>query len=153
MMKNIRKDAGIAGKKTNHSLRATVASKLFAAGVPERIIQESTGHRSIEALCLYEHPTEKQHQAVSTVLASRTPALYVSAVAEQQLTLPQNHFRPSQSYSPYAPMQNFLSCTVNIYTVPVTQNSGVETSFLSSVAQANLELLDEVDLSTLMEDF
>ncbi len=153
MIKNICKDAGIAGKKTNHSLRATGASELFAAGVPERIIQERTGHRSIEALRLYEHPTEQQHQAVSTVLASRTPTSYASAVAEQQLTLPQNHFRPSPSYSPYAPMQNFHSCTVNIYTAPVTQNSGVETSFHSSVAQANLELLDGVDLSTLMEDF
>ncbi len=36
-MKDICKDAGIVGRKTNHSLRATGASELFAAGVPEII--------------------------------------------------------------------------------------------------------------------
>ena len=33
-------EAGIAGKKTNHSLRVSGASSLFDAGVPERIIQQ-----------------------------------------------------------------------------------------------------------------
>ena len=36
MVKEICKDAGIEGKKTNHSLRATGASELFAAGVYTR---------------------------------------------------------------------------------------------------------------------
>ena len=33
-------DAGISGNKTNHSLRATGASQLFQANVPEKVIQE-----------------------------------------------------------------------------------------------------------------
>ena len=41
--------AGIEGKKTNHSLQATGASKLFYANVPEKMIQERTGHRSVVA--------------------------------------------------------------------------------------------------------
>ena len=36
-------EAHVSGKKTNHSLRVAVASCLFDAGVPERIIQARTG--------------------------------------------------------------------------------------------------------------
>ena len=53
IVKTTYEEAGIVGK-TNHSLRATSASTMFAAGVPEHIIQEVTGHRSIEALRSYE---------------------------------------------------------------------------------------------------
>ena len=35
MLKDMCKEAGIVGHKTNHSLRATGASELFEAGVPE----------------------------------------------------------------------------------------------------------------------
>lgn len=61
---------GIAGK-TNHSLRATGASALFEANVPEKLIQERTGHRSVKALRLYERTTDKQHEEVSMILAKR----------------------------------------------------------------------------------
>ena len=50
MVQKMCADAGISGKKTNHSLRATGASQLFQANVPEKVIQERTGHRSLEAL-------------------------------------------------------------------------------------------------------
>ena len=40
-------EAGITGRKTNHSLRATGATELYLAGVPEQVIKERTGHRSI----------------------------------------------------------------------------------------------------------
>ena len=36
-------EAGISGKKTNHSLRVSGATSLFDAGVPERVIQQRTG--------------------------------------------------------------------------------------------------------------
>ena len=54
MFKDMCSEAHISGHKTNHSLRATGASELFEAGVPEKIIKERTGHRSLEALRLYE---------------------------------------------------------------------------------------------------
>ena len=50
--------------KTNHSLRATGATTLFQNKVPEKIIQKTTGHRSLEALRKYEHTLTEQHQAV-----------------------------------------------------------------------------------------
>ena len=65
-MESMCRDARIA-KKTNHSLRATGASALFHAGVPEKLIRDVTGHRS-NALQLYERPTEQQRKQVSEVL-------------------------------------------------------------------------------------
>ena len=43
-------EAGISGRKTNHSLRRTAATMLFEQGVPEKIIQGITGHRSTTGL-------------------------------------------------------------------------------------------------------
>ena len=67
MVQRMCQEAGVAGKKTNHSLRATGASQLFQANVPEKIIQQRTGHRSLEALRQYERTTSEQHQAVTQV--------------------------------------------------------------------------------------
>ena len=66
--------AGIE-KKTNHSLRATSlgATEMFAANIPEKLIQSRTRHQSVEALRLYERPSHDQHQAVSNVLTSVAP--------------------------------------------------------------------------------
>ncbi len=63
-------DAGIKDKKSNHSLRATGATAMFAAGVPEKLVKSVTGHKSTKALELYERPTVQQQQAVSKVLTS-----------------------------------------------------------------------------------
>ena len=67
MVKEMCGEAGI-GKKTNHSLRASGASAMFRANVPEKIIQRTTGHRSIEALRTYEQVSTEQQKAVSKVL-------------------------------------------------------------------------------------
>ena len=60
--------AGVEGNKTNHSLRATGATQLYESGVPEKLVQEQTGHRSLEALHVYERTNEDQHRAVSSIL-------------------------------------------------------------------------------------
>ena len=46
-------DAGVKGHKTNCSLRATTASELFHANVPEKIIiiQERPGHNIMGNVC------------------------------------------------------------------------------------------------------
>ena len=54
-MKDMSIQAGLHELKSNHSLQATGTTALFASGVPEKIIQKITGHRSIEALRIYEH--------------------------------------------------------------------------------------------------
>ena len=42
--------AGISGFRTDHSLRATSATRLYAAGVEGQLIMERTGHRSVEGV-------------------------------------------------------------------------------------------------------
>ena len=64
---DICKEVGIE-KKTNHSLRSTGATAMFAAGVPEKMIKEATGHKSSKALEIHERPTVPQNQALSNVL-------------------------------------------------------------------------------------
>ena len=56
--------------KTNHSLRATGATALFKAGVLEKIIQKTTGHRSLEALRSYERTSLDQEKEACRVLTS-----------------------------------------------------------------------------------
>ena len=48
-------------------MRATGASSLFSANVPEKLIRDVAGHR-LSALHLYERPTLEQKQSVSQVL-------------------------------------------------------------------------------------
>ena len=54
MVRDMFSDTHLDGHFTNHSLRTTGTSELFAAGVPEALIQKRTGHRSLESLRLYE---------------------------------------------------------------------------------------------------
>ena len=44
-VKDICSQAGIVGKFTNHSLRATCESRMYAQNIPEQLIKEVTGHR------------------------------------------------------------------------------------------------------------
>ena len=55
-------EADIHEKKTNHSLRATGASALFNAGVPDKLIRDVTSHWS-NALQLYERPVFRSSTA------------------------------------------------------------------------------------------
>ena len=40
-------ESGCGVKYTNHSLRATASTRMFSSGVPEKLIAEKTGHRSL----------------------------------------------------------------------------------------------------------
>ena len=56
--------------RTNHSLRVTGATTLFSKNVPEKLVQEVTGHRSLECLRQYEKTTEQNRRAVSKCMTS-----------------------------------------------------------------------------------
>ena len=57
--------AGIIGKKTNHSLRAT---RLFRDGVDKQLIMNVTGHRNVEGIRTYKRTSPDQFKDVSKVL-------------------------------------------------------------------------------------
>ena len=102
--------ANISGHKTNHSLRATGATALYEAEVPEKIIQERTGHRSLEGLRVYERTSEKQHQAVSNILSSSSQSTYLSQIKQ----LDCSSSTSTSNVSGVMPKMNFNGCQVNI---------------------------------------
>ena len=69
MVKRMFQEVGIEGK-TNHLLRATGATRLFEANVPEKLIKERTGHKSLDALRLYERTSVDQQKSVSNLMCS-----------------------------------------------------------------------------------
>ena len=71
MVKNMFKEAKIEKSVTNHSLRAYGVSKMFAANVPEKIIMERSGHRSLEGVRQYEWTNTLQELQVCQVLDSK----------------------------------------------------------------------------------
>ena len=111
MVKNMCVDADVAGNKTNHSLRATGATILFNAEVPEKLIQERTGHRSINALRQYERTTPAQQQDVSRIVSSSRMRKGVYGHSTQGEALQCDQLRPT---APFQPIFNFQGCTVNI---------------------------------------
>lgn len=113
-VKDMCQKAGVQGHKTNHSLRATGASSMYEAEVPETPIQERTGHRSMQALRVYERSTEKQHQAVSAVLSSTSHASF----HKEMSSVDQNvHCAPSGGAASFS-FSNLHGCTINITSQP-----------------------------------
>ena len=62
------KEADIGGYKTNYSLRATAATRLYQSGVDEQLVMERTGHCSLEGVCSYKRISDTQCQALSNML-------------------------------------------------------------------------------------
>ena len=130
MVPDMCKEAKISGHKTNHSLRATGATELYTAGVPEKIIQERTGHRTLESLRMYERTSEKQQQAVSKVISARVATNFQCEM--EKLNLPA-HQVPTSMMTPtrnvctfgptntgqFTPNMSFNGCSVNININPV----------------------------------
>lgn len=69
---------GIEGRKTNHSLRATCATRLYNKSIDEQLIMERTGHRSTKAVRAYKRTSEKLLQNTSVIIDGRS--------IEQQVT-------------------------------------------------------------------
>ena len=67
VVKEMCKKAGFTGKRTNHSLRAGCATRLYDGGADEQLICEKTGHRSI-AVRGYKCTSSHQMREVSDSL-------------------------------------------------------------------------------------
>lgn len=62
-------EAGFVGHYTNHSLRATTATRLFQHNCPEQLIAEQTGHSS-NAIRRYKKASLAQKKEVSQLLCN-----------------------------------------------------------------------------------
>ena len=74
-MSKVCKAAGIVGFKTNHSLIATAATRLYQSGVDEQLIMEKTGHRSLEGVCSYKRTSTEQREALSDIMNRKVPII------------------------------------------------------------------------------
>ena len=149
MVRDMCSDAGIS-EKTNHSLRATGATAMFSANVPEKLIQSRTGHRSLQALRVYERPSEEQHQAVSNILVSGdksrkfgTEVQNINTPGTAQRSLEVQKVSTARGMStigalPGALFGNLSNCTINI----TPQN------FVVNMGQSIAQVEDEFDSIT-----
>ena len=122
-LKDMCSRAGISGLKTNHSLRATAATEMFQLGAPEKVIQERTGHRSIEALRSYERSSESQHRAISSLLTSSgssdSQLVYRQHTNTKSLNMPIPSAPSIYSQPmPSITLQNLHGCTINFNCTP-----------------------------------
>ena len=110
------RSAGISGFKTNHSLRATSASRLYQSGVEEQQIMERTGHMSLEGVRSYKKTSDEQREALSDIL--NCPS--TSGPAKIPRTEPTPRPGPITSTSVSSDTLQlshayFSGCTVNFY--------------------------------------
>ena len=92
------KAAEIPGFRTNHSLRATSATRLYAAGTDEQLIMERTGHRSVRGVRSYKRTSALQQQALSDIL-SRTKVPTSPIPVSGPVVVTGTHSQPPSSTS------------------------------------------------------
>ena len=80
-VKDICKEGGLTGNFTNHSLRASCASRMYDKNVPEQLIKEVTGHRS-DCVRVYKRTGDHLKQAASNVVAGERPSKKVKSDGE-----------------------------------------------------------------------
>ena len=68
LLKTMTKKANIEGRKTNHSLKATCATRLYDAGVDEQLIMERTGHTSVMGVRAYKRTSNFLIKNTSMIL-------------------------------------------------------------------------------------
>ena len=100
-------------------------TQIFEMGVPEKIIMERTGNKTLDALRTYERKNDKQHKTVSHILSNN------ARNTSTPLTFNNPFFRSNQSSNTLNyPQQsgfsfaNLHGCTININaaTVPPSPN-------------------------------
>lgn len=65
MLSKMCERVGLKGHKTNHSLRATLATRLHNANVDEQVSMEMTGHKSVQGIRQYKRTSALQIQEAS----------------------------------------------------------------------------------------
>ena len=67
-VKEMCRQAGIVGKFSNHSLRATCATRMYENSVPEQVIKETTGHRS-DCVRTYKRTSDNLKKTASATVS------------------------------------------------------------------------------------
>ncbi len=62
------RQAGKTGNFTNHSLRVTVATRMFEGGIEEQLVKEKTGHKSDAVRCYKRTSDQLMQKAEKAVI-------------------------------------------------------------------------------------
>lgn len=111
-------EAGIHGK-TNHCLRVTGATRMYRSGIPEKTIQSRTGHKSVDALRVYERPGQEQQQMACNALTDVSNCQSLSSnlgAGKPQSARPWFNLPMTPSVPPTF---TFSGCSVNVFTAPI----------------------------------
>ena len=79
------KDADLQGQFSNHSLRATTATRGLEKGISHKLIMERTGHRDIRSLQRYQRPDVSTKIEISKALTCRSEGSVGGGEAESSL--------------------------------------------------------------------
>ena len=79
------KDADLQGQFSNHSLRATTATRGLEKGISDKLIMERTGHRDIRSLQRYQRPDVSTKIEISKALNCRSEGSVGEREAESSL--------------------------------------------------------------------
>ena len=71
-----------AGLETHYTIRTTAITRMFNSGIPEKVIAETSRHRSTKALRCYERTTQEQQQTATTVINCPSNASAIEPVKE-----------------------------------------------------------------------
>ena len=72
LLKRACQEAGVSGKKTNHSLRKTCVKELSKAGIQDHQIVKITGHKNVSSLVHYDQELDlEDHENISAILCRR----------------------------------------------------------------------------------
>ena len=110
--------AGITGYKTNPSLRATTCTLGLQKGVPEKMIMERSGHRSVKSLHAYQRVTKREKEMISDVLQGNQPNVFGTATESTELPAkkPRLSIKESQE-AVFGSNCNFHNCSF-VFNVP-----------------------------------
>ena len=86
---------------------------MFEGGVPEKVIQERTGHRSLDGLRKYERTSTEQHTAAVHVVGSKEAVKFASTLAKRPPS-PPSGIRPQSNQSALG-QYSFTNCSVSFF--------------------------------------
>lgn len=116
-LKNILPDlsrkSGIGVHYTNHSLRATSITRMFNNGLPEKLIAEMSGHKSVKALRCYERTSSAQQQAVTASVNAVNQDKNLMADKEEKHSSSMEPTSESLKNAAQSFSGNFTNCTIN----------------------------------------
>lgn len=104
-------DSGIGSAHTNHSLRATSITRMYNENIPEKMIAEKSGHKSIKGLRCYERTSVEQQQAAGRA---------ISGISKEESV--DNGMVKTSTKAADNQLQAFSGGTLNNCTINITYN-------------------------------